>query len=357
MLYKASTWVAAASLLVTAGTAQAEQITVGFIYPAPVADVGWAKQLDLGREAIEASFGDKVKAVVVENVPEGPDATRIMNQMVTDGAGFVMLGSFGYMNDGLRLAARNPDVAFLHASGYKQSGNFGTFTPRNYEGFYLGGLAAGMVSKSNIIGVIGAFAIPEVVAEVNAITLAVRSINPETEVKIIWLNSWFDPPKAQDAARALVSQGADVLFSLHQDTPSVVNVAEAEGVYVVNTGSDMSVYGPNAVLASVTMNWTDYFVREVGAAIDGNFQGSDFRGGLKDGAVQMKAWSKDLTAEQLATLQDAEAKLASGELHAFAGPINDQKGKERVAAGSNLPDGEIFGMNWLVEGLAGSLPN
>ncbi|MHA1570218.1 MAG: BMP family ABC transporter substrate-binding protein, partial [Alphaproteobacteria bacterium] len=211
MRYKASTWVAAASLLFAVGTAQAEEITVGFIYPAPVADVGWAKQLDLGREAIEAKFGDKVKTVVVENVPEGPDATRIMNQMVTDGADFVMLGSFGYMNDGLRLAGRNPDVAFLHASGYKQTGNFGTFTPRNYEGFYLGGLAAGMVSKSNVIGVIGAFAIPEVVAEVNAITLAVRSINPDTEVKIIWLNSWFDPPKAQDAARALVSQGADVL--------------------------------------------------------------------------------------------------------------------------------------------------
>ncbi|MHA1571435.1 MAG: BMP family ABC transporter substrate-binding protein, partial [Alphaproteobacteria bacterium] len=167
----------------------------------------------------------------------------------------------------------------------------------------------------------------------------------------------FDPPKAQDAARALVSQGADVLFSLHQDTPSVVNVAEAEGVYVVNTGSDMSVYGPNAVLASVTMNWAEYFVREVGAAMDGSFQGADFRGGLKDGAVQVKAWSKDLTAEQLAALQDAEAKLASGELHAFAGPINDQKGDERVAAGANLADGEIFGMNWLVEGLKGSLPN
>ncbi len=357
MHFKTLTWLAVAGTLFTAGAAQAEEMTIGFIYPAPVADVGWAKQLDLGREAIEASFGDKVKTTVVENVPEGPDATRIMNQMVTDGADFVMLGSFGYMNDGLRLAGRNPDVSFLHASGFKQTDNFGTFTPRNYEGFYLGGLAAGLVTKTNTIGMVGAFAIPEVVAEVNAITLAARKANPDVEIKIIWLNSWFDPPKAQDAARALVSQGADVLFSLHQDTPSVVNVAEAEGVYVVNTGSDMSAYGPNAVLASVTMDWTDYFVREVGAALEGNFNGSDFRGGLSDGAVKVKAWSKDLTADQLAQIKDAEAKLMSGELHAFAGPIKDQKGQERVAAGANLPDPEIFGMNWLVEGLEGSLPN
>ncbi len=357
MLYKTTTWLAAAGLLFAAGTAQAQEMTIGFIYPAPVADVGWAKQLDLGREAIEAKFGDKVKTVVVENIAEGPDATRIMNQMVTDGADFVLLGSFGYMNDGLRLAGRNPDVKFLHASGYKLADNFGTFTPRNYEGFYLGGLAAGMVSKSNVIGIVGAFAIPEVVAEVNAITLAARKTNPDIEVKIIWLNSWFDPPKAQDAARALVSQGADVLFSLHQDTPSVVNVAEAEGVYVVNTGSDMSAYGPNAVLASVTMDWSEYFVAQVGAALDGSFTGADFRGGVADGAVKVKAWSADLTADQLAQLKTAEAQLASGELHPFAGPINNQKGEEQVAAGENLPDAEIFGMNWLVEGLAGSLPN
>lgn len=349
-------WLIGACALVSAANAQADPVKAGFIVPSPIADVGWAKQLDLGRAAIEKEFGDKVKTVVVDNVPEGPDAARVMNQMITDGAKFIVLGSFGYMNDGLRAARQHPDVDFIHASGYKQTKNFGTFTARNYEGFYLGGLAAGMVTKSNTIGIVAAFAVPEVVAEVNAVTIAVHKVNPKAQVKLIWLNSWFDPPKEQEAARALISQGADVLFSLHQDTPSVVNVAEAEGVYVVNTSSDMSNYGPKSVLASVTNDWSRYFVESFKAAMDGSFDGGDFHGGLAAGTVKMAGWSKDLSEEQRAKLKQAEADLTSGKMHAFAGPLRDQDGKVRVEEGANLPDPEIFSMNWLVEGLSGSLP-
>lgn len=347
----------AAAAIAAGAPAAADPALVGFIYPAPVADVGWAKQLDLGREAVAAAFGDKVKTVAVENIPEGPDAARVMNQLVTDGAKFVMLGSFGYMNDGLRLARQHPDVDFIHASGFKQSANFGTFTARNYEGFYLAGLAAGMLTESRTIGIVAAFAVPEVVAEVNAIALAARKVNPDVDIRVVWLNTWFDPPKEQEAARALVSQGADVLFSLHQDTPSVVNVAQAEGVHVVNTGSDMSAHGPDAVLASVVNDWTGYFVRSVGAALDGSFEGTDFRGGLADGTVSVAAWSDDLSEEQRAEIAKVEADLKSGAAHVFAGPLRDQSGEERAAAGENLPDPEIFSMNWLVEGLSGSLPN
>ena len=338
------------------GAAHADPFKVGFIMPSPIADVGWAKQLDLGREAVVKECGDDVTATVVDNVSEGPDAARVMNQMMTDGAKFIVLGSFGYMNDGLRAARQHPDVDFIHASGYKQTDNFGTFTARNYQGFYLGGLAAGMVTKSNSIGIVAAFAVPEVVAEANAIAVAVHKIKPDAEVKIVWLNSWFDPPKAQEAARALVSQGADVLFSLHQDTPSVVNVAEAEHVYVVNTSSDMSKYGPNSVLASVTNDWTDYFVEQCKAARDGSFKGADFRGGVPEGTVKMAAWSKNLTDEQMAQINQAAEDIASGKMHVFDGPLKDQDGKVHAEAGSSVPDPEIFGMNWLVEGLTGSIP-
>ncbi|HEU5097157.1 MAG TPA: BMP family ABC transporter substrate-binding protein [Reyranella sp.] len=347
---------AGACALAMSASAHAEPFKVGFMMPSPIADVGWAKQLDLGREAVEKECGPDVEATVVDNVAEGPDAARVMNQMMTGGAKFIVLGSFGYMNDGLRAAKQHPDVDFIHASGYKQTDNFGTFTARNYEGFYLGGLAAGMVTESDTIGIVAAFAVPEVVAEANAIALAVHEVNPDATVKIIWLNSWFDPPKAQQAARALVSQGADVLFSLHQDTPSVVNVAEAEGVYVVNTSSDMSKYGPKSVLASVTNDWTDYFVEQCKAARDGTFKGADFRGGLAAGTVKMAAWSDDLSEEQMAQIKEAEEAIKSGKKHVFAGPIKDQDGTLRVKEGENLPDPEIFGMNWLVEGIDGSIP-
>jgi len=336
--------------------AAAQELTVGYIYPAPVADVGWAKQLDLGREAVEAAYGDRVASVVVDSVPEGPDAARVMNQMVSDGAEFLMLGSFGYMNDGIKLGRANPQIGMIHASGFKQTDNFGTFTARNYEGFYLGGMAAGMKTESNVIGLVGAFPIPELVAEVNAITLAAQSVNSDAQVKVVWINTWFDPPKAQEAARALISQGADVLFSLHQDTPSVVTVAENEGVWVVNTGSDMSEYAPTWLLASVTNDWTDYFVREVGKKLDGSFAGADERGGLASGMVRVVAWSDTLPEEQLGMIRSKEAAFIEGTDHAFTGPIVDQSGRERVAAGEVLPDSEIFGMNWLVSTVDGTLP-
>ncbi len=202
-----------ACMALTAVVAQADPMKIGFIYPSPIGDVGWAKQLDLGREALVKEFGDKIATRAVDNVPEGPDASRVINQMISDGDKFIVLGSFGYFNDGLRLARQFPDVSFIHASGFKQSKNFGTFTARNYEGFYLAGMAGASVTKSKIIGIVAAFAGPEVVAEVNAIALAVQKVNPEAKVKIVWVNTWFDPPKEQDAARALISQGADVVYA------------------------------------------------------------------------------------------------------------------------------------------------
>ena len=358
MKRRLTNWIAAAcmALPLTGIAATAEPVLIGLIYPTPVADVGWAKQLDLGREAVEEAFGDRVTTRVVENIPEGPDASRVMNQLVADGAEFVVLGSFGYMNDGLRLAQRSPDVDFIHASGFRQAENFGTFTARSYEAFYLAGMAAGMVTESNTIGIVAAFAIPEVIAEVNAITLAARKENPDVNIRIVWVNSWFDPAREQEAARAVISQGADVVFSLHQDTPSVVNVAQAEGVYVVNTGSDMSAHGPDAVLGSVVHDWSSYFVEAVGASLEGNFEGHDERGGLASGAVSVQAWNDVLTEEQMARINETEAALISGEAHVFAGPQKDQSDTERVAEGEALPDPEIFAMNWLVEGLTGSLP-
>jgi basic membrane protein A and related proteins len=342
---------------VMATASYADPLKIGFMNPSVITDVGWAKQLDLGREAIENAFGDRVQVTVVENILEGPDAARVMNQLVADGNTFLILGTFGYMNDGLKIAAANPDVDIIHASGYQQTANFGTFTPRTYEGFYLAGMAAGMATKSDTIGIVASFAIPEVIAAVNATTLAIHKTNPDASVKLIWVNSWFDPPKEQEAARALVAQGADVIFSLYQDTPSLVNVAVAENVQVVATGSDMTSYGPQNVLASVTFDWSGYFVDQVQAALDGTFVGADVRGGLSDGMVKVAGWGPTLSDAQKAEIAAVEAAIKSGTTSVFAGPITDQAGTLRVAEGATLADPEIFGMDWLVADVQGNLPN
>ena len=351
------TFATAVTLTALSLPAMAQDLTVGFIYPSPIADVGWSAELNHGREAIEAEFGDRVRTIFVENVPEGPDAARIMNQMAAQGANMIMLGSFGYMNDGIRLAEQRPDMTFMHASGYKLAPNFSNFQSRNYESSYLVGMAAGDVTESDTIGIVAAYAIPEVVGMINGFALGVQEVNPDATIKVVWLNSWFDPPKAQESARALMAQEADVIYSLYQDTPSVVSVAEEEGVWVINTSSDMKEYAPNWLLASQIADWSSFFVRSVQATLDGTFEGEAYWGGMKDGAVDVKSWSTSISAETMGKIEAAAAAMRAGEMHPLTGPIVDQDGTERLADGVSIADPDMLGIDWLVAGVETRIPN
>ncbi|MEM6636782.1 MAG: BMP family ABC transporter substrate-binding protein [Pseudomonadota bacterium] len=334
-----------------------EKLKIGFVYPSPIADVGWSAELNAGRLAIEEHFGDQVETIFVENVPEGPDAARIMNQMAAQGANMIMLGSFGYMNDGIKLAQQRPDMTFIHASGFKIEPNFGNFQSRNYESSYLVGMAAGDVTESDVIGIVAAYAIPEVVGMINGFTLGVQKTNPDVTVKVVWLNSWFDPPKAQDSARALIAQQADVIYSLYQDTPSVVTVAEEEGVWVINTSSDMKEYAPTWLLASQVADWSNYFIESAQATIDGTFEGTPYWGGMADGAVDVKSWADAISDETMAMIEEAATAMRAGELHPITGPIVDQEGTEILADGVAIMDADLLGINWLVSGVETRLPN
>jgi len=354
-LKKTLTAVVAVTVLALPAVAQ-EKLKIGFIYPSPVADVGWSAELNHGRQAIEAHFGDAVETIFVENVPEGPDAARIMNQMAAQGAKMIMLGSFGYMNDGLRLAQQRPDMTFIHASGYKLAANLGNFQSRNYESSYLVGMAAGDVTETDTIGIVAAYAIPEVVGMINAFTLGVQEVNPDATIKVVWLNSWFDPPKAQESARALMAQESDVIYSLYQDTPSVVSVAEEEGVWVINTSSDMKAYAPNWLLASQIADWSSYFIASVQATMDGTFEGTAFWGGMADATVDVKSWSDKISAGTMGKIEAAAASIRSGEFHPMTGPIMDQDGTERLAAGVTIADDAMLGIDWLVAGVETRIP-
>lgn len=349
----------AAALALTMGLSvqAADKFKIGFIYPSPVGDVGWARELDQGRKGIEAAFGDKVETVVVENVPEGPDAARIMTQLASTGVDMIMLGSFGYMNDGLKLAQRKSDIEFIHASGFKTAKNFGNFQTRNYESSYIAGMAAGYLTKSNTFGIVAAYPIPEVVGIINTFTLGAQRVNPDISVKVVWLNSWFNPSKAQESARSLIAQDADVIFSLYQDTPSVVTVAEEEGVYVVNTSSDMKKYAPTKLLASMTIDWKPHFIERVKSAINGTFEGGAYWGGMSDSAVSVSSLSNDLSADQKTEINQMAASIANDSFHPMSGPIIDQDGNEKIAEGSAIADGDMLGINWLVKGVETRIPN
>ena len=347
--------VVAAGLVLGGGVAGAqEKLKVGFIYVGPVGDHGWSFRHDQGRLALEKALGDKVETTYVENVHEGPDAERVIQQLVANGNELVFATSFGFMNAVIKVAKRFPKAKFEHATGYKRAKNVSTYMARFYEGRYVIGKIAGKMTKSNVIGYIGSFPIPEVVRGIDAFTLALRSVNPEATVKVIWVNSWYDPGKEGDAAKTLIDQGADILVQ-HTDSPAALQVAQNRGVHAFGQSSDMVAFAPKAQLTAIVDNWDGYYIARAKAVMDGTWKSTDTWGGFAAGMVKMAPYL-NMPDDVAALARETEVAIRDGKINPFAGPIRDQSGKLVVKAGDALDDGALLGMNWYVEGVEGSLP-
>lgn len=346
---------AALGLAVSLGTASAEPTKVGFVYVGPIGDHGWTYRHDKGRLAIEEAFGDKVETSYVESVPEGADAERVIRQLASTGHDLIFTTSFGYMNPTVKVAKQFPNVKFEHATGYKRSKNVSTYAARFYEGRVIAGILAGRMTKSNVIGYIGSFPIPEVVRGINAFTLAMRKVNPEAEVKVVWVNSWYDPGKEGDAAKALIDQGADIILQ-HTDSPAPLQVAQERGVYAVGQASDMTQFGPKAHLTSIIDVWDSYYIEKTKAVMEGTWTSEDTWDGLNAGMLEMAAYNEAIPAEVVEEAEAARIAIEAGELHPFQGPILDQDGKEMVAEGAVADDGMLLSMDWYVQGIQGKLP-
>ena len=327
----------------------ADKLKVGFIYIGPPGDFGWTYQHDQGRQAIDARLGDHAETVFVENVPEGPDAERTITRLARQGAGLIFTTSFGYMDPTLNVAAKFPDVKFEHATGYKRTDNVSTYGARFYEGRYVIGQIAAKMSKSGVAGYIGSFPIPEVVRGINAFLLGAQTVNPDFKLKVVWANSWFDPGREADAAKVLISQGADIITQ-HTDSTAAVQVAEAQGVYAFGQASDMAAFAPNALLTSIIDNWADYYVDRTQAVLDGSWVSTDTFGGLDANMVQMGPFV-NMPADVKAMAETTTAAITSGELHPFAGPVYKQDGSLAAAEGDVVDLGTLLGMDWYVKGV------
>lgn len=331
-------------------------LNIAMVLPSPAADVGWSHTLVLGTDAVKAKYGDAVNITLLENIPEGPDADRIMNKAVADGNNFIILGSFGYMNGGLTLAKAHPEISILHASGYLTETNFSPFSAKYWQGTYLMGMAAASLSKSKKLGCVGAFAIPELITSINAYTLGAQAVDPSIEVSVVWVNSWFDPASEQAAAKALLAQGVDVVFSNAQDTPSVIAVCEEAGAYAFNLNSSMKAYAPKTYLGVVGTDWGPYFTAGVDAHLAGTFVGSNAWLGFAENTVFVTDWSADLAPEMVEKIAAAEAAIRDGSLVVFAGPLTNQAGEVAVPEGTAMTDEEVLGMSWHVKGVTTPLP-
>ena len=334
-----------------------DKLKMGIILPSPAADVGWSHTLMEGIDTIKEAYGDQLELTVLENIAEGPDADRIANSLVAEGNKMLLLGSFGYQNGGIQIAKRNKDVSIIHASGYLTEPNFSPFTAKYWQGTYLMGMAAASLSKTKKLGCVGAFAIPELITSINSFTLGAQSVDPEIEVSVVWVNSWFDPASEQDATKALISQGNDVIFSNAQDTPSVIAVAEEADVYAFNLNSSMVKYAPSKYLGVVGTDWGPHFKRLVDGHLAGTFEGENFWLGMEDDVVYTADWNPDIPANIVSKIKAKQATIAAGTFTVFQGPLVDQDGTERFADGVKMTDGDILSMDWHVAGVTTPLPS
>ena len=350
----------AAVALALTGTAFAdghEKTKVGFVYVGPVGDGGWTYEHNKGRLAVEEHFGDKVETVFQENVPEGADSERVMTQMALSGADLIFTTSFGYMDPTINVAKKFPDVKFEHATGYKQADNVSVYSARFYEGRAVQGHIAGKMTKTNKIGYIASFPIPEVIRGINSAYIHAKKVNPDVEFSIVWAYTWFDPAKEADAAQALIEQGADVILQ-HTDSTAPQAAAEAAGnVITFGQASDMAEFGPLPRVSSIIDDWAPYYIARTQAVMDGTWESTNTWDGIGAGMVAIgeisDAVPADVKAEALAMI-DA---LGDGSYHAFTGPINKQDGSAWLAEGETADDGTLAGMSFYVEGITGDIPN
>jgi basic membrane protein A len=332
-------------------------LKVAFVYVSPVGTAGWTYQHNMGRLGMEHKLGDAVKTAVIENVAEGADAERVMRDLAAQGNQLIFATSFGYLAPALRVAQEFPGVAFEHMGGYKTSANVNTYNARFYEGRYLAGMVAGKMSRTGLAGYVAGFPIPEVVQGINAFTLGMRAANPKAQVKVVWLNTWFDPAKEREAAQSLINDGADMLTH-HSGSTAIPALAEenvARGVRLLGYQSDMRPDAPKAQLTSVTHHWEERYTAVAKAVIAGTWKPKPFIGGVRERIIQMAPYSDEVPRDVQRQLHEVERAMAVGRVHPFAGRLVDQAGQVRQSRG--VPGDEALAkMDYFVQGVVGQMP-
>jgi basic membrane protein A and related proteins len=341
----------------TSAIAQDDPLKVGFIYIGPPGDFGWTYAHDQSRLIAQEHFGDAVETFYVDNVPEGPDSERVMTQMALSGADMIFATSFGYGPSMNAVAARFPDIAFEHATGYQQdTPNLSLYNARFYEGRAVIGHIAGRMTESNIVGYIASFPIPEVIMGINSAYLHASRVNPDVDFRVVWVYSWFDPAQEAAAAEALIEQGADIIMQ-HTDSTAPLTVAEEAGIYAFGQASDMSQFAPQSHLTAIIDDWSPYYIRRIQERMDGTWEAGDSWAGIPEGEVVFAPFSDAVPADVQEEANAMIEAIRTGEYHPFTGPINRQDGTPWLADGEVADDGTLLGMDFYIEGLSGDIPN
>ncbi|BDQ36408.1 BMP family ABC transporter substrate-binding protein [Pseudodesulfovibrio nedwellii] len=338
-----------------AAPAQEEPKTVkaGFVYVSPVGDAGYSYAHDQGRQAVDAL--DWVTTSFVESVPEGADSERVIRNMARKGFDIIFTTSFGYMDPTIKVGKEFPDAKFMHCSGFKKSANVTNYFGRVYQARFLTGMVAGAMTKTDKLGYVAAFPIPEVIRGINAFAVGARQMNPDVEVRVVWTKTWYDPALEKDAAKSLLDAGCDVIAQ-HQDSPAPQEAAEEAGMYSIGYNSDMSSFAPKAHLTSAIWNWGPVYTKTVEQVRDGSWKGDEsIWWSMEDGVVDIAPMGPMVPEDVKSAVMAKRAELVKGNDICFVGPIKDQSGTIKIADGEKATDAQLHDMMWFVEGVVGTV--
>jgi len=348
-LLKTSAAAAALPLIGSPAFAQ-EKLKVGFVFLGPIGDYGWTWAHNKGREALEAALGDQVETIYVENVAEDASAIPVMRDLAQQGCKLIFTTSYGYMDQTIQVASEFPDVKFEHCTGFKLSDNVSVYNSRFHEGRAVLGTIAGMMSKTGTLGYLGSYKVPEVVLGVNSFLLAAQKKNPDATLKLVFIDSWFDPPKEAAATETLLNLGADVVTT-HTDSPAALQILEQRGLYGFGQGADMSAFAPNAHLTAIEDIWGPYYILRAQAMLDGTWTSSNTWDGMVDGTVVVSPYNKNVPADVAAEADKIKAGYMDGSFDIFTGPIYDNEGNLKVAEGEVMTLDQLATIDWLVKGV------
>ena len=334
------------------GWGQAQKMKVGVLHVGAVTDAGYNQAHAAGIKQMKEKLG--VEVIEAENVPESADAERVMENMIQQGAKIIFPQSFGYLDPALNVAKKHPKVIFMHPAGFKLAPNLGTYWGNNFEAMYVAGIAAGKVTKTNTLGFLAGFPIPNILASINAFHLGARSVNPKVETRVVFNNAWVDPGKEAAATNALIDAGVDVVTMIVDSPITVVQTAEKRGVFSVGFHSAaLQKFAPKGWVTGVAYTWGDLYTQLVKEVMDGTWKSRHIRGGLESGYIGLAPFGSAVPEDVRKLVNEKKQAVISKKLDVFLGPIYDNKGALRVKAGESGGIGLLDTTDWLAQGVVG----
>jgi len=357
----------APAAVATTGT----KFRAAFVYTGPINDHGWSNAHDDGRKALEQALGAQIETAYTENVPETADSQRVFEDYARKGFDVIYGTSFGFMDYMLEAAKSFPNVKFDHCSGFKTAPNMSTYYAAEEEPRYVSGMIAGKMTKTNTLGFVGSFPIPEVIRFMNAFAAGVQATNPDARIHMVWINTWFDPPQEKAGAESVLDLNADVLTGT-TDSPSLAQAAAARSKYAVGVDYDQSSYAPTAILQSDRFLWAQHYINSVKSIMNGSWKPVQLYYHMKDGMVEPTPPASFVPADVATAAMNVAAQIKAGTFNIWKGPLTDNHGNVKAPEGKTLGDFldgtpeagqskddayvQSNQMNWALSNIIGDIP-